>query len=193
MTLGLSRLIILIRHEQGTGSDFNHILVSFVYIHLGPAFNLPGPVQDDPPVGAHVVLALRLQHAQQVALPVPLLRLLVLELGRHDLVLNERRKRFEKEQETFVLSFFSSLTPLWHLHSLFQNGSPVHEEVSANAGRPDVLTGPDVAQDVGSLGNQDTRLSRHVSKPQLANYQRLKKSYGFKTPQLLTKVEELTG
>lgn len=58
--------------------------------HLSPAPNLPRPVHDDPLVGAHVVLAPRLQHAEQLLPPGPLL---VLELGRQDLVLNHKHRR----------------------------------------------------------------------------------------------------
>ena len=54
---------------------------------------------------------------------------------------------------------------LSYLHPLLDHGRPLHDEVSTHAGRPAVLKGPDVAEDVGPLRGerQETlKVQRHI-------------------------------
>lgn len=98
-------LIIFIRCKEGTGSDSNHEPATqsstesagtqypqrpVSYSHLRSAFNLPCPVHDDSFVGPHVALAPRLQHAQEVSLPVFLLWFLMLVVREDDPRLNNK-------------------------------------------------------------------------------------------------------
>ena len=46
---------------------------------------------------------------------------------------------------------YSGTPGVSYLHPLLDHSGPLHDEVPTNTGRPAVLEGPDVAENVGSL------------------------------------------